>query len=68
MSGSANDQKWFQELLKLVGKEVEIGLNSGGKVLSGIVRNTMFDSFLLESKGQTNIVRFQDVGYLLPKS
>ena len=61
-----NEQNWFEELLRLVGKDIEIGLKTNGSAVVGKVKNTMFDSFILDCKGQTKVVRFQDLSYLLP--
>ena len=64
--GSVNEI--FQECLRLVGKRVSIGLRSGGKPIKGQVLNAMFDSLLIESGGQNQVIAFSDLGYveLLP--
>ncbi len=57
-------QEIFEELLGMQGKEVEVGIQSLGKTLKGKIVNTMFDSFILESAGKNNIIRFDDISYL----
>lgn len=68
MAAHLNEQRWFREVLALVGREVELGLVSSGAPLSGRVVNTMFDSFILELQGKPRVIRFEDLSYLLPRS
>ncbi len=61
------DQRWFRDVLKLSGHEVEVGLLSTGAVLKGKIVYTMFDSFILESRGTPHVIRFEDLNFLLPE-
>ena len=63
----AGDQRWFRDVLKLCGHEVEVGLLSTGAVLRGKITYTMFDSFILESRGTPRVIRFEDLNFLLPE-
>lgn len=56
----------FHDLISLVGKEIEVGLRDSAGSLRGTVVYTMFDSFLLEIKGQRRVVAFDDINFLTP--
>ena len=52
-----DEQRWFEEVLRLSGHEVELGLHgssggsstiAGGSIVTGRIINTMFDSFILD--------------------
>ena len=68
MGPQLNEQRWFREVLALVGTDVELGLLTGGTVLTGKIMNASFDSLLLESQGKSRMVRFEDLSYLLPRT
>lgn len=59
-------QRFYEDILQLQNREVEVLLR-GGTRLSGKITNTMFDSFIVEAAGKKSIVRFQDVAELLPR-
>lgn len=62
-------QDTFRKYLGLVGTPIQVGLhgrddNAQGSVLKGIVRNAMFDSFLLETTTGNRVIRFEDVVFV----
>ena len=66
MATMMGTQQIFEQLVELVGRKVEVGVKSTGKVLTGKVAYTSFDSFLLELNGNRTIVRFCDLLFLNP--
>lgn len=54
----------FEKLLELVGKTVEVGINSSGKKIIGKITNAMFDSFIVESANDKHIVSFNDLAFV----
>ena len=56
----------FRELIRLVGKKVEVGISSTGEKLSGVIANTMFDSFIVDTTKGRRVIRFSDVFFLIP--
>ena len=59
-------QAIFEHLLALVGRQIEFGSHMFPKPIKGIIRNVMFDSFIVESGGENKIVRFEDLVFLNP--
>lgn len=59
-----SQQQMFEQILALQGKRVEVALESRPEKLEGVITNTMFDSFLLESKGKPHVIAFNDLLYL----
>ncbi|MCC6952676.1 MAG: hypothetical protein IT290_01020 [Deltaproteobacteria bacterium] len=58
-----SNQEIFENILSLVGSEVEVGLISTGEQLRGTITNAMFDSFIVHAK-TPRVVRFNDVLFL----
>ncbi len=56
-------QEIFENVLALVGHEVELGTRAEAKPLRGIIRNAMFDSLILDT-GSPRVIRFEDLVYL----
>jgi len=61
-------QNVFRHVLSLVGHKVSIGKHSDGKSISGVIRNAMFDSLILESANGKHIIRFEDLAFVTPES
>ncbi len=59
-------QALFQNLLKLVGRQVELSTPEAAKPLKGRISNVMFDSFILDTDTGRRIVRFEDIVFLNP--
>ena len=57
-------QTLFTKLLAYTGKEVVVGTISSGEKLSGIVKNAMFDSFILDTNSGRRIIAFNDIKFL----
>lgn len=58
------EQTIFRHALTLVGKTVELGINSSGEHLVAEVQNAMFDSMLIDLKGKGRVVAYDDIAYL----
>lgn len=63
MAKKLSEQKFFDTFLPLTGKEINLTLLSDGNQLKGKVGNVMFDSFILQTKTGTEIVRYDDLLY-----
>ena len=62
---SARDEKTiFSNLIRLIGKQVEVGVAASGEKLRGQVSNAMFDSFILCTESGKRIIRFDDILFL----
>lgn len=59
-----SEQAQFRDLLKLVGKEVELSLRTTGEKLRGKIVYDMFDSFLFEANQTRRVIRVTDLLYL----
>lgn len=59
-------QEIYQQILHLVGREIEVGLRGNGAILRGKVIYTMFDSFLIDVKGKPNVIAFENIMFLQP--
>lgn len=58
------EQTIFRRALTLVGKTVELGINSSGEHLVAEVQNAMFDSMLVGVKSKSRVIAFSDIAYL----
>lgn len=57
----------FYRALSLVGKHVEVGFQSSGEQVKGVIINAMFDSLLLAYDGNhCKVVPFNDLMFLRP--
>lgn len=63
-----NEQRFFREFIRLMGKRVEIGLSAPARQVTGTVVNSMFDSVLLDTANGPTVVRFNDINYLTEES
>jgi DNA-binding transcriptional regulator LsrR (DeoR family) len=61
-----HSQRLFTELLSLVGRTISVGTNSKADSLRGILKNVMFDSFIVDTDKGRRIIRFDDISYLDP--
>lgn len=66
MAEHMGEQEIFEGYLKLVGKNVALGIRSTGEHLRGKIINTMFDSFILELASTQRVIGFRDVMYVEP--
>ena len=61
---SVHGKEVFEKMLKLVGKDVEVAASGKDGILKGTVTNAMFDSFILDEKGQNNIISYADIVFI----
>ena len=66
MATDINEKEIAQTLISLIGKNVDVGIISSGERLNGTIVNAMFDSFLIESNGETKVVQIRDLAFLEP--
>jgi len=60
------EQTIFRKALSMVGKTVELGIQSTGENLTVIIKNAMFDSMLVSVKDNNRVIAFSDIAYLNP--
>lgn len=56
-------EQLFRHTLALVGSNIQVGLTDG-RHLRGKLVNAAPDSFLMETNGRVNVVRFGDIVFL----
>jgi hypothetical protein len=61
MLNTISEQKFFEQFMSLVGREISLITRSSGEKIEGTVENSMFDSFVLLSKTGKRIIRFDDL-------
>lgn len=61
-----SEQRYYREILSLVGTEIELLLRSRPAPVRGVIASTNFDSFILETEGGRQLIRFQDIYELVP--
>lgn len=59
-----NEQRFFNEFVRLTGRMITVGLSPSAEQLQGTVLYTMFDSFLLETEKGKRVVPFADIVFL----
>ena len=61
-----NYQNFFETILSLVGRTVELATSNDSSPIKAKIVNAMFDSFIADTPSGRRIVRFEDVLELVP--